>query len=498
MTVFAILGTNFAQAQTFIGGGGNSFWSNADNWIDGLKPEGMFSEATISADVVVDENVSIGTLKNAGSYSITILSGQRININANLDWGDNAFVLEDKAQVVYQDPIRVIMKKHVSAFDADTHLWNLFASPMREDITPSTENGILTDPDTGYALLAYNESAANWIDYKENPFVLELGKSYLYANALDTTLVFEGTTMGYSATIPLAYHTANGAFAGCNFIGNPLPCNAYLNRSYYFISEESNSLIAVPKSITRSIAPCTGIILNTNGPEETDVSFEQMPFSQNLGLEGTIEITAAKSNAPSLVLDQAILSFNPDDDLGKLAIFEGAPSVYFTKDGNDLAILSIDSVDVQPLKFKARENGSYTIHFELQNLSPSYLHLIDNVAGNNIDLLATPHYTFNASTTDYSSRFKLVFDPHYGIEEDGPSTSSGSFAYYANGQIIINDEEMCHSASLQVVDLTGRVVLSEAINERDVACNVSTLSPGVYLMRLTNANTVWTQKIVIH
>ena len=449
-----------SQAQTFIGTAGDGLWSNTNNWLDGVKPDGMFSEATISADVIIDEDISIGTLTNAGNYSLTILSGKTLIVNVAIYWDGNDFILEDNAELVYGEPIHVLLKKKINA----------------------------------YALYSFNENAAIWTNYKESPFAIEHGKGYLYANALDTTLLFEGTTVGYSAETTLPYHEENGALAGCNFIGNPLPCYAFLNRSYYVLSEESNSLIAVANSATKSIAPCTGILVDSNGPEDNKVNFSYMPFFQYLGSQGYIEITAAKSNAPTLVLDQALLSFNPEDDLAKYALFENSPKVYFTKDGKDLAILSIDSVDVQPLKIKAFENGTYTLHFELKQLSPIYLHLIDNITGANIDLLTTPNYTFNATTTDYASRFKLIFDPHYGVGEDGPSADSGTFAYYANGEIVINDIETCHGASLQIIDMMGRVIM-----KRDAINRVSTSdwAKGIYVLRLTTAHGVRTQKMVI-
>lgn len=483
-----------SQAQTFIGTAGDGLWSNTNNWLDGVKPDGMFSEATISADVIIDEDISIGTLTNAGNYSLTILSGKTLIVNVAIYWDGNDFILEDNAELVYREPIHVLLKKKINAYHADNHIWNLIASPVSEDIQPSTENGFLTEPETGYALYSFNENAAIWTNYKESPFAIEHGKGYLYANALDTTLLFEGTTVGYSAETTLPYHEENGALAGCNFIGNPLPCYAFLNRSYYVLSEESNSLIAVANSATKSIAPCTGILVDSNGPEDNKVNFSYMPFFQYLGSQGYIEITAAKSNAPTLVLDQALLSFNPEDDLAKYALFENSPKVYFTKDGKDLAILSIDSVDVQPLKFKAFENGTYTLHFELKQLSPIYLHLIDNITGANIDLLTTPNYTFNATTTDYASRFKLIFDPHYGVGEDGPSADSEAFAYYANGEIVINDVEACHGASLQIIDMTGRVIM-----KRDAINRVSTSdwAKGIYVLRLTTPHGVRTQKMVI-
>ena len=484
-----------SQAQIFIGTAEDGLWSNADNWLDGVKPDGMFSEATISADVSIDEDISIGTLKNAGNYTLTVLPGKTLIVNVAIYWDDKDFILEDNAELVYREPIHVLLKKKITAYHADNHIWNLIASPVSEDIQPSTENGFLTDPETGYALYSFNENTATWTSYKESPFAIEHGRGYLYANALDTTLLFEGTTVGYQASATLSYHEENASFAGCNFIGNPLPCNAFLNRSYYVLSEGSNSLIAVANSATQSIAPCTGILVDSKGPDDIGINFSYMPFSQYLGSQGFIEITVAKSNAPALVLDQALLSFNPGDDLTKYALFEHSPQIYFTKDDKDLGILSIDSVDMQPLKFKAEENDSYTLHFELKGMSPNYLHLIDNMTGANIDLLTTTDYTFNATTNDYASRFKLIFDPHYGVEEN---ELSADFAYYADGTIYIHNIETQHFASLQIVDMNGRITYSEAINSRDGMHTVSTnLVPGIYVLRLVSGNAVMTQKIVI-
>lgn len=488
-----LLTTAFAQAQTFLGTAGDGLWSNVDNWLNGLKPTDMFSEVTISADVVVDEDVSIGTLHNSANYNLTVLEGKTLIVNVAINWGDNDLILEDKAQLVYGEPVQVTIKKNISAYDEDSHLWSLIASPVREDIVPSTENGFLTEPETGYALYSFNDNTADWINYKETPFVLENGKSYLYVNALDTTLLFEGTTMGYSAECNLSYHAENGAYAGCNFIGNPLSSDAFLNRSYYILSEESNALIAVPNSATRSITPCTGIIVNSEGPDDNNVLFCYMPFFQYLGYQGYIEITIAKSNAPTMVLDQALLSFNADDDLAKFGLFENAPRVYFSQDNKDLAILSIDSVNMQPLKLKVEENANYTLHFKIDKPDLEYLHLIDNMTGNNIDLMTTPNYSFNATTSDYASRFKLVFDPHYGVEE----YENVPFAFISNGRLYINDIETCQGASLQMVDMTGRTVWSETINNRDGVYTVSTMSPGIYVLRLNDGNTIRTQKLVI-
>ena len=490
LTIFSLMATLVqAQVFSFNGNGGDALWSNPNNWEDGLMPTLGNANVYLGADVVVDKNFSIQFLSYYDSYNITIQEGKRFVVNGTIEWykgGD--IILEDAAQLVYDEDLPLKVMKHIKAYDAATHMWNLISSPIMNEVTPSLENGFLTEPETGYALYAYDAPSQEWVSFKDSPFMLFNGYSYLYANALDTTLLFEGKAMGSAvpAGIDLSYYPENGSLAGCNFVGNPMPCNAFADRSYYVVNEESNSLIAIPQSSNTIIPPCKGIIVDATFNYEMMFFQRQQPGQQSTN--GYLEITAAKSSAPNLVLDQALLSFNPGDDLNKYALFEHSPQVYFTKDNKDLAILSIDSMGVQPFKFKALENDSYTFHFELQDLNPEYLHLIDNMTGANIDLLTTPQYTFNAKTTDYASRFKLIFDPHYGVGEYGNDV----FAYYANGEIVINDVETCHA--LQIIDMTGRVIM-----KRDAMNRVSTsgLAKGVYVLRLNTTDGVRTQKMVI-
>ena len=115
------------------------------------------------------------------------------------------------------------------------------------------------------------------------------------------------------------------------------------------------------------------------------------------------------------------------------------------------------------------------------------MHLIDNLIGTDIDLLQTPNYSFEAKTTDYESRFKLVFstyvpEPFEGLDQP--------FAFISNGEIIVNGEGM-----LQVIDMTGRIIFS-----RDGVHTVSTnnwMTPGVYVLHLINGEKMKIQKIVI-
>jgi hypothetical protein len=120
-----------------------------------------------------------------------------------------------------------------------------------------------------------------------------------------------------------------------------------------------------------------------------------------------------------------------------------------------------------------------------KHIDLAYLHLIDNLTGADVDLLENPSYTFTAKTSDYASRFRLVFS-NCG---DAVGDNDMPFAFINNGNIIVNGE-----GTLQVIDVMGRVVLSgDAINR------VSTggMAAGIYVLRLINGDDVKTQKIVV-
>jgi hypothetical protein len=122
-----------------------------------------------------------------------------------------------------------------------------------------------------------------------------------------------------------------------------------------------------------------------------------------------------------------------------------------------------------------------------------YLHLIDNMTGADVDLLSDPSYSFEAKTTDYASRFRLVFEAN----ENGASTNSATFAYYnGNNWVISNPSTSSGSeATLQVIDVNGQILKSENINGcGNVNVNVAA---GVYLFRLVNRDIIKTQKVVI-
>ena len=173
----------------------------------------------------------------------------------------------------------------------------------------------------------------------------------------------------------------------------------------------------------------------------------------------------------------------------KLYLSDHSTRVYFPISNQDYAVVRVQSEGEQPVNFKAKENGTYTLSIETKNVEMDYLHLIDNMTGADVDLLATPSYTFEAKTSDYASRFRLVFSAN-SISED--ADGDNAFAYFNGSNWTVSN---MGEATLQVVDVMGRVLSSETLSgNAEVNINQPT---GVYMLRLVNGDNVKVQKVVV-
>ena len=143
------------------------------------------------------------------------------------------------------------------------------------------------------------------------------------------------------------------------------------------------------------------------------------------------------------------------------------------------------------VRFQAVEEAAFTMKWVTQNGAFSYLHLIDNKMGTDVDCLATDEYRFTASPDDYVSRFKLVFD-YTGVEEDAGTAPAETFAFVAGGEMVVNG-----SGRLEIVDLSGRVIETVDVSGVQSAVAKPALASGIYLLRLTDGDSVKVQKIVL-
>ena len=225
--------------------------------------------------------------------------------------------------------------------------------------------------------------------------------------------------------------------------------------------------------------------MNNEDGTTTDITFSRTAPNA----KGGINLALAEAMRGATQMDNAIVSFNEGSKLGKFYFGTQNANLYIPQGTEEYAIVNAEAQGEMPINFRANEDGQYTLTVNPKNVDMNYLHLIDNMTGMDVDLLQTPSYTFNATTRDYESRFRLVFAAN---NEDGVSTGSTTFAFYSNGNWIINN---VGDATLQVIDVTGRVLSSETVSG-SVSKTINAV-PGVYMLRLINGDNVNVQKIVV-
>ena len=402
--------------------------------------------------------------------------------------------------------------KHIDPYTADGGYY-LIASPLVDAVSPTAVNGMITDnlganvdeTTSTYDLYSFDQAAVlEWQNYRAGSFNLVNGQCYLYASKEGTDLVFIGAGNNGN-TQDVTIHMTNAAtgldFPDWNLVGNPFATeDAYLDDSRAFYSMQ-NSGVFTPQSGAVAIKPMEGVFVVANSSEETLTFTTTQPnkhvaqLTLNLTKSGVstlrpFEGPQGPQGSGTALLDRAIVRFDEGSQLPKLLFRKGSTQVYIPLEGKDYAVVRSEAMGSMPVSFKAEENGSYTLSFTTEAVSFAYLHLIDNMTGEDVDLLAgastgSATYTFTAKTTDYESRFKLVF-------VCGDANDDNDFAFFSNGSFVINNEG---NATLQVIDVNGRILKNESING---CANVNVkAAAGVYMLRLVNGNDVKVQKVVV-
>ena len=352
----------------------------------------------------------------------------------------------------------------------------LIASPIGE-VSPTDVGSML---DNEYDLYYFDQAQnLEWINYEgpDGNFNLEPGKGYLYANQEDVTLTFTGTPYSGDGTVELVYDDNAVDFKGWNLVGNPFAVNAYPDHDFYTMAEGGAGIDVTPNLAGAEVARMTGIFVVANAAGQTVTFATENPNNKSANL--ALNLT----NSNNLV-DRAIVRFGEGQMLPKFQLNPNHTKVYIPMEGKDYAIVNATEMGEMPVNFKAEKSGSYSLSFSTENVEMAYLHLIDNLTGKDVDLLSTPSYSFEASSSDYESRFKLVFATGHNDGE--------TFAYFNNGAFVINNEG---EAILQVVDVTGRILSNETIS----GCISKTIqaAPGVYMLRIVKDNDVKVQKVVV-
>ena len=435
-------------------------WNTAANWITGALP-------TNTNNILINANVTIPNGTTAEANNITVADGKTITI-------------ADGGQLITNTAVTATVEKVIDEV-ADWTInagWHFIASPITTAVDPEAA-GLITDDlgstatNTNATYDLYRLDGTNWKNYRNEAFTMTNGTGYLYANHDDVTPAFVGDVKPFAATLDVTVSQ------GWNLIGNPFTYNVYLNHDYYKMNNDGTGFVSVTAG-TEDIAPCTGVVVEADA--DGTVTFSKNKPSSG-GAKGSLNIALTEAGTQGKVIDNAIVSFG-DSRLGKFYFGTQSANIFIPVDGKEFAIASSEANGEMPVNFKAATNGTYTLLFNTEGVTMGYLHLIDNLTGNDVDLLANPSYTFDARHDDYAARFKLVFSAQDGNDD--------SFAFVSNGEIILTGVD--GKTIAQVFDITGRMISSANASNR---LSTEGMAAGVYVLRLINGDNVKTQKIVV-
>ena len=450
--------------------------------------EGLMIKYEETGDTVTFKmyNHATQTEYNFGVGSIPILTG----VDHIENWMiypeefDEAGEWEERALfMLITTPAQEGYTLEIDQYTSTKDNYYLISSPVGA-VTAEAVEGLMTPSYDFYSFAQTTEDGKEWINHRDDAeFELQPGVGYLYANNTGTDLTFYGNPVVQPEEefeLALAYD-AGAEFAGWNLVGNPYAENeAYiLCRPFYLMSGETFELI--PEEANQAIAPMTGAFVVAEEEGEY-VTFTANPGAVQCEGLGEDKIVLNVSNGRSLI-DRVIVRFGEGRQLPKFQLRESSTKVYIPMEGKDYAIVNSANQGELPVNFKAEKSGTYTLTINAETMGMNYLHLIDNLTGADTDLLANSSYTFDASTTDYASRFKLVF---------ATGESDDTFAFASNGSFVISNEG---NATVQVIDINGRILSSKTING-SANINVNA-APGVYMIRLINGENVKVQKVVV-
>ena len=488
--------TNMTESQcvfNFVNGGN---WSEEYIWDKGALPSAD-DAAVIHGNCTLDMDAEVASLTINDYVTLYIESGQTLTVTGDINIGPSGYLyIFDGGQLIHSvngvmATVEMIPVAYTDANVSDG--WNLIASPISGTIETSSVQNLL---DHEYDLYYYDEPAHYWRNEKnpDNYFnTLRAGQGYLFAINIDDQLGFTGPLNSGTSqfTEYLSYTEEVGKLKGFNLVGNPFVHNVttfdgqYVAEDVYRLNGNRDDLVVSDISNENPLKPCEGffvkatqedayITFNNSGAKGSERSMSQT--------RGRIIMEISQNN---LLIDRFIVK-DGGEPLEKFTLKDNGTKIFAERDNEEMAVVPAEGNE-QAVSFKAPKNGTYTLRVSCTGMNLSYLHLIDNMTGTDIDLLQTNEYIFSGKPEDYASRFRLVFDAN------GNANADNTFAYVdAGGNIVIANADA--HATLQVIDVMGRVVVST-----DVARGVSTngMTAGVYVLRLIDGDDVKVQKIVI-
>lgn len=441
----------------------------------------------------VSANTTVAALTLNGT--VTVNSGKILTVTGAITQPEGStIVLNNSAQLVNNTSgITGKVKKNVTQWVTSPSIngWHAISTPVNN----ANFNNVANLTSSTYNVYRLNEPDLLWENSQDvaggHSFsTFDNGRGYLYRKGDNTAIEFNGTLNSSDVSYPLTY--TSSVTKGFHLIGNPythniykgagaaIP-NTYLEEGFYTLSSAGGWVAGTDHST--SIAPCQAILVQARSTVTNNnlIMTNTTATGVSKDFDDNIMFTVSNSNYE----DVAYAIFKEGHGLNKVDHRNAdIQKLYIQHNGEDFAIANIDEYDrVFNLNLHAATMGKYTMKIKATG-DFSYLHLIDNITGEDVDLLIDDEYSFVCASSDQDNRFIVKFK-----YQSSDNSQDDIFAYQNGNEIVVDGV-----GDLQIFDITGRLISTQYVNGLEMIGKPS--QTGVYIIRLVGEN-VKTQKIVV-
>jgi len=320
-----------------------------------------------------------------------------------------------------------------------------------------------------------------------------LATVYLY----NTGTINDWTANGQSAadsTASLAgqYTAVPFSLAGTNGLPGQIPSmQAFLVRAK---SSTGTATLSIPYSTALTVVP--------NTDKQRVISFNTNTDSTHVCTR--IDVTGSRFSDRMWIFTNPACSHRLDNgyDGEKFIGSYVVPQIYAMEDDGIYQVNSVDDMNNTYLGFQAGIDTLYRLTFTHLNMNLKYsrVFLVDSVAQKTTDI--TPNgsiYTFAALSTDtVIKRFKIVADTNRSTNKILFSPGDSSLVVFNSQKTIFVDNKSDAGGTLQVVDITGRLVKKFPFSANEVTTLRTTLPQGSYVAVAVTKKNKLTTRIIMH
>ena len=506
---------------TFIGGDTENptAWNVDANWSTGSVPADG-AEVTINANAVISSAVNVSNVTINAGTSLTVANGGALTVTGTISQASNYLLVLEEGGQIFQNNNNVTARFRMSidnptdwSDEANKDGWQFISMPFNDALYSDFAGTY--NPSTGqntcdYDLYKYDGSQdLEWLNYRENDWYEDKfmsGYGYLASRKEVSTVNMYGTL---NVANPFAYrqyaYSAEKPLVNFHLVGNPFSHD--INWTDFTISgtyfdSESGSVLENIQYFVDGYA-----IVDNNGNYQYYTSADNEPIKVgqgffiktlknkvNLGYTPKRSAKSSSNNSLNITAtgnagkDNVIINLaGKSEGFDKLQNFNDAiATVYVAEDGKNYGIYNCDA-DVQEveLSFNANQMGNYTISIE-PNGKFQTVTLVDRFTGIETNMLVED-YHFTAMSNVNTNRFiiKMV---------NGQQTTDNSHFVFQSGEDLIIDAE----GTVQIIDVMGRVLVSDDVESTNNRINVSGFQNGTYMVRVINGSEVKVEKVVIY